>query len=133
MSGFSTIITTASKHNEAFLKSIGATHVIDRNLALKDAIQSVTSEPIKFIFDAVSTRETQNAAYDVLAPGGRIAVDTAPSIEEAKRTQDKEIIHVLGVVHDASQKPVGKELFKALGALVESGDVKVSNCTSSMR
>ena len=48
LSGFSPIITTASKHNETYLKSLGATHVIDRSIPLSElpqAVKAITDKP----------------------------------------------------------------------------------------
>ena len=71
LSGYSPIITTASARNAEYVKSLGATHVLDRNTvpisALGDAVKKITSEPITIAFDSISEAETQNAAYEVLS------------------------------------------------------------------
>ena len=46
LSGFSPIITTASLKNTDFLKSLGATHVIDRNADLPSSVKAITSDSI---------------------------------------------------------------------------------------
>ena len=43
LSGFSTIIATASPQNTTLLKSLGATHVIDRKLPSEKIIEEVNS------------------------------------------------------------------------------------------
>ncbi|KAJ7810242.1 chaperonin 10-like protein [Mycena olivaceomarginata] len=70
---FSPIITTASAHHDQYLKSLGATHVLDRNLSLPELskkIHEITKEPIKIVYDAISTDETQQAGYALLAEDG---------------------------------------------------------------
>ncbi|KAK7049306.1 hypothetical protein VNI00_005907 [Paramarasmius palmivorus] len=57
--GFSTIITYASDKHAEFLKSLGATHVIDRKLVstaqLSDEVKKVTGgKPVNVVHDAVS-------------------------------------------------------------------------------
>jgi NADPH:quinone reductase-like Zn-dependent oxidoreductase len=128
LSGFSPIITTASKSNEAYLKSIGATHVIDRSVPLSDLAQTVkaiTSEPVKVAYDAISLPETQNAAYDILAPGGQIVIVLNESVPKDKQTDNKEIVHVFGNVQAPEQREVGKSLYAKLTELLKAGDIKV--------
>ncbi|KZT16714.1 GroES-like protein, partial [Neolentinus lepideus HHB14362 ss-1] len=70
LSGFSPIITTASPSSEALLKSLGATHVVNRKLPpadIKFAISSFITSPLELIYDAISISDTQQVAYDLLA------------------------------------------------------------------
>ena len=129
LSGFSPIITTASKSNEAYLKSLGATHVIDRSVpisGLADAVKAITSEPVKVAYDSISLPETQAAAYDVLAPGGQLVIVLDDSIPKEKLTADKEVVHVFGNVHVPENREVGKSLYAKLTELLAAGDIKVS-------
>ena len=129
LSGFSPIITTASASNEALLKSLGATHVLDRHAvplsALAEQVKTITSEPIKIVFDTISLLETQNAAYDILASGGIFLVLLPFCVEESKRTDSKELVEVFGNVHVPNQREVGVSLYKKLTELLASGDIKV--------
>lgn len=130
LSGFSPIITTASKHNEPLLKSLGATHIIDRSVPLADlgvAVRAITSKPLKIAYDTVGTAETQNAAYDVIAPGGKLGVVLDQLVDEGKITPDKEIQHIWGSVHVPQHRELGKSLFAKLTDLLEAGDIKVSS------
>ncbi|KAH9919388.1 chaperonin 10-like protein [Fomitopsis serialis] len=57
LAGFGPIITTASLRNAGYLKGLGATHILDRNLpdaGLIAEVKKITSAPIKVVFDAVS-------------------------------------------------------------------------------
>ncbi|KAI0684710.1 hypothetical protein BC835DRAFT_1292442, partial [Cytidiella melzeri] len=104
LSGFSPIITTASSHNASFVKSLGATHVIDRNTPLVSAVKAITSDPIKIVYDAISEKATQDEAYEVLAPGGSFILAVLPfAIEESKVDNTKEVVGVFGSVHDPRQ------------------------------
>ncbi|KAI0342588.1 medium-chain dehydrogenase/reductase like protein [Trametopsis cervina] len=127
LSGFSPIITTASKHNEAFVKSLGATHIVDRNEPLPQTVQSITSEPIKIIYDAISLKDTQNDAYDILAPGGTLVLVEDLAIDESKLTKDKELVAAYGTVYDPNQRALGVSLYKNLTAMLESGELKPNN------
>ncbi|KAF8970576.1 hypothetical protein BDZ97DRAFT_1789880, partial [Flammula alnicola] len=94
LSGLSPIITTASLKHTDYLKSLGATAVLDRNLsssALATEISKITSTSIKFVYDSISADSTQKIGLDILAPGGQLVVDSHPT---AKPVQDKTIIRV---------------------------------------
>ena len=84
LGGFSPIITTASLHNKSYLESLGATHVVDRSAPLGPAIQSITAKPITVIFDTISLAETQNPAWDALAPNGKLVLLLPVAIDEVK-------------------------------------------------
>ncbi|KAI0783909.1 medium-chain dehydrogenase/reductase like protein [Irpex lacteus] len=111
LSGFSPIITTASLSNTDLLKSLGATHAI-------------TSEPIKYAYDAISIKSTQESAYEVLAPGGTLSLVLDFAVDEAKRDSSKRVARIFGSVHDPTQKTLGLGLYKNLTKLLESGDLK---------
>lgn len=125
MSGFSPIITTASKHNEPLLKSLGATHIIDRHLPLSTAVQSVTSEPIRIVFDAIADASTQPAAYGVVAPGGQYIIVTPLKLDSAIVTEDKEVAFMFGSPFPAAQRSLGVGLFKELTTFLQTGEIKV--------
>ena len=133
MSGFSPIITTASKSNEARLKSLGATHVIDRTLplsSLKAVIQQITDQPVKYGFGAIATPEIQNALcddalYDVIALGGQLVLVGQPAIDEKKSAEDKYIARVFADVQMPAQIEVGRGLYAHITVMLESGDIRV--------
>ena len=66
LSKFSPIIATASPHNEALLKSLGATHVIDRSLPASTIAAEVEKiadgKPVELVYDAISLLDTQALA-----------------------------------------------------------------------
>ncbi|KAG9092584.1 hypothetical protein FRC07_011622, partial [Ceratobasidium sp. 392] len=76
IAGFSTIATTASAQHTTLLKSLGATHVFNRDVDL-EAIQSTLSLPFDRVFDIVGNLTTQPLAIDLLttpsiAPGAHL-------------------------------------------------------------
>jgi NADPH:quinone reductase-like Zn-dependent oxidoreductase len=128
LSGFSPIITTASLKHAEHLKSIGATHVIDRSASastLASEINSITRQvPIKYAVDSISLPDTQQTAYDLLANGGKLAVFLPPV---AKTTKEKQIVYVFGVL----RSPPNIELLETVyhdnfERLLKEGAIRVS-------
>jgi NADPH:quinone reductase-like Zn-dependent oxidoreductase len=75
------VITTASKRNEAFLKDLGATQVIDYR---DEDFTKVIDGPVDVIFDGVGG-ETLHRSWSVLKPGGRLTTIAAASEETAEQ------------------------------------------------
>jgi len=122
LSGFSPIVTTASLHNADLVKSLGATHVIDRNSDVVAEAKKVFSEPPKLVYDAVSLEPTEVQALQVLAPGGTLIL-VLPLVDAAKSIQgDKKAFNVFGNVH--VQRELGVSLYSKLTGLLESGKLK---------
>jgi len=121
-SGFYPIITTSSLKHADELKSLGATHVIDRNASVVAEVRKLTDKPILIVYDAISSADTQQASIDVLAAGGKLVTVLAPSV----KAEGKEIVHVVGL---ASLHPelftslYGKDVFEFL----ERGVLKPSH------
>jgi Zinc-binding dehydrogenase len=133
LSGFSLIITTASLKHAENLKSIGATHVIDRSLSNSDLASMISritrNVPIKYAVDSISTPDTQQMAYDLLAPGGQLAIFSPLA---AKRTKKKDIVQVHGIL----RLPANIELLETLyhdhfERLLREGAIKVSRSRQS--
>ena len=125
MSGFSPIITTASLKNADFLKSLGATHVIDRNADLITSVKAITSNQIQYVFDAIALKSTQEVAYEVLAPGGTLILVLDFALDDTKVDKTKRVVRIFGTAHDVAQKALAVSLYKNLTKLLESGDIKV--------
>lgn len=128
LSGFSPIIVTASLHHTDYLKSLGATHVVDRHLpfeALRSNLAAITSKPFEVIFDAVSLPDTQSVAYDLLAPGGCLVLVLFPAIT---LIANKRIAKVFGQVNFPPENlEVGVSLYKVLPELLAEGAIQVSS------
>ncbi|KAI0342613.1 GroES-like protein [Trametopsis cervina] len=127
LSGFSPIITTASKHNEEYLKAMGATHIIDRKVSLPEGLKAITSEPLKIVFDAIGDKATQEMGHDVLAPGGTLIIVIGCQIDESKRTKDKSVVVVFGSAHDPQQRALGVSMYSKMTELLEKGEIKPNN------
>jgi NADPH:quinone reductase-like Zn-dependent oxidoreductase len=92
-SGFYPIITTSSLKHADEVKSLGATHVIDRNTSVVAEVRKLTDKPILTVYDAISSADTQQAGIDVLAAGGKLVIVLPPSV----KAEGKEIIHIMGL------------------------------------
>ncbi|KAG9317694.1 chaperonin 10-like protein [Chiua virens] len=126
LSGFSPIITTASLHNQDFLISLGATHVLDRTLSVADLraqVAQITHVPISYIFDAVSLRETQQTALSLLAPGGTLVVVTGKLVQEE---DNKKVQMVIGSFHMPPNRALGAKFSTALTTWLAEGAIKPS-------
>ncbi|KAJ3545786.1 hypothetical protein NMY22_g2299 [Coprinellus aureogranulatus] len=130
LSGFNPIITTASPKYESSLKALGATHVLDKNTSFAAGeILSITTIPIKTVFDAISNAETQKQGIDILAPGGKqvLLLDPEPFWEEEGKKQDKSIIRVVASKKFPAHVELLKELWANFTTLLENGDIKPHN------
>ena len=128
LSGFSPIIATASLKHAESLKSIGATHVIDRSIsasALASEVNSITKNaPIKYAVDSISLPDTQQAAYDLLAHGGKLAI-FLPSA--AKTTKGKDIYQVAGFLRNPAHIQLLETFYHDnLERLLKEGAIKAS-------
>ncbi|KAG8220529.1 chaperonin 10-like protein [Butyriboletus roseoflavus] len=125
LSGFSKIIATASLRNTDLLKSLGATHVIDRNIppsSFASAIAKITVKPIPLIFDAIAIPDTQQEGYDILAEMGHILVVHKSEIRQIAGTS-KQVLDVIGSVQEPANRAIGRALAQHLPALLEAGDI----------
>ncbi|KAF9236633.1 chaperonin 10-like protein [Melanogaster broomeanus] len=126
ISGFSPIIATASLHNKDLLLSLGATHVLDRKLssdALKEELTKITATPVSYAFDAVSLDDTQQAAYDLLAPGGKLAIVLPPAVKPVEGS-GKEVIFVFGSFQLPQNRELGARFFVELTKWLAEGKIK---------
>ncbi|TFK82276.1 GroES-like protein [Polyporus arcularius HHB13444] len=126
-SGYSPINTTASLHNEALLKSLGANAVLDRKLPASSILSELQKlaggKPLEYAFDAISFADTQTLAYDALAPGGTLFIVLNDEIPEGKKKAggDKRVVHGFGSVHVPENREIGVQLFSRLTEWLETG------------
>ncbi|KAJ7842978.1 chaperonin 10-like protein [Mycena olivaceomarginata] len=132
LSGFSPIITTASLKHESFLKSLGATHVINRSLPDAEVVKAVSSlaPALSVVFDTVSTKETVTLGFEILkeskkySKGDRMLLQIRPiSIAEA----ESEGIHIyMGWATSAwpQNNALSKEWYSQLESLLADGCIK---------
>ncbi|EMD40158.1 hypothetical protein CERSUDRAFT_46554 [Gelatoporia subvermispora B] len=129
LAGFSPIITTASPRNADLLKSLGATHVLDRSLtadALGVEVAKITSQPFEVVFDAVGLPATQNSAFDILAQEGQLVTVRQDAVGEAKKAvhPGKRVIQVYGSLAVPYHHKAAASLCAALSSLLEEGAIK---------
>ncbi|KAK7679613.1 hypothetical protein QCA50_017324 [Cerrena zonata] len=127
LSGFSPIIATASLRNEDLLKSLGVTHVVDRNLNATDlisAIRGITSKPTQLVYDAIADADTQNLAYDLLSSGGKLLLSLPPVIDQARITPDKQVFSFSGQTDHPEYAAIDEEFYAVLQTYLKSGDIK---------
>ncbi|KAI0076490.1 GroES-like protein [Panus rudis PR-1116 ss-1] len=129
LSGFSPIISTASAHNAEFLKSLGATHVVDRSLPATEIVEQVkkiAGGPLKYIYDGVGVPDVQQQGIELLAEGGYL-VSVLPVSGDLKQKASSEKKHTAfphGSFYLPQFKQIGAEVFKRLTPLLETGDIK---------
>ena len=135
MSGLGPIITTASPRNEGLLKSLGATHILDRNLGrteLLTKIREITEKPIQLVCDSVAIAETQNLAYDVVASGGQLLLSLPSVIDPKKIVPDKQVIFFNGKVSIPEYSALDDEFLSVLPTYLKTGEIKVPIIPTSM-
>ncbi|KAL5504372.1 hypothetical protein ACEPAH_8446 [Sanghuangporus vaninii] len=125
LSGFSPIITTASLHNTDLLKSLGATHVIDRSADVPAEAKKILGDTsVELIYDAVSEEATQNQAWDLLASGGTLLIILPAKVDKEKYKDKTLPDSVAGNVHLPQIHQLGISLYSKLSGLLESGAIK---------
>ena len=137
VAGFSPIIVTASLHNTELLKSLGATHVVDRQSDVRkgvaDILQQTGAAAPEVVYDAISDASTQPIAWDILAPGGQLdLVDLVlPALVEQEKYKDKHVFGFYGTVHFPDNRADGVALYAKLAEWFENGTLKVSTYAKS--
>ncbi|KAF4614052.1 hypothetical protein D9613_007417 [Agrocybe pediades] len=128
ISGFSPIITTASLKHTDFLKSLGATHVLDRNLPNETILSEVrkltNGQKITKLYDSVSTASTQQLGLDILASDsdGQLLATLPAAVEVPK---DKSIFTVwAGPRVEANIKLVEELYHDLITGFLEEGLIK---------
>jgi len=124
LSGFAPIITTASDRHAKLINSLGATHILDRDSDVAEEVKKITKNPIRLVFDAISTRQTQNLGYDIVTPGGKFIRVLPLAIDAEKIVPEKEIVGVLGISHIPGNRAIAVEFYSVVSGLLQSGDLK---------
>ncbi|EJD07037.1 GroES-like protein [Fomitiporia mediterranea MF3/22] len=124
LSGFSPIIATASLHNSDFLESLGANHVIDRKADVPSKVKEILGDtPVALVYDAVSEKDTQQQAWDVLGPGGTLVLILREAYVD--KNKGKTVIDtVFADLHSSELRQLGASLQSKLTRLLETGAIK---------
>ena len=108
------------KHT-AYLTSLGATHVLDRNEPLASALPN-PKEKFSVIYDAISEPDTQRATAALLAPEGTLVlVHTA--LADLDLADGRKTKLVFGSVFHPANIAIGTGLFANLEKYLEDGDI----------
>ncbi|KAF8524571.1 GroES-like protein [Hysterangium stoloniferum] len=112
ISGFSPIVTTTSPHNADLVKSLGATHVIDRKADVVAEAKKILTTPPQYIYDAIADSSTQVQAWQILGANGTLIL-VIPPVDAIKGDEDgKRPIHIFGNVH--IQRDLGRAMYATL-------------------
>ncbi|KAI0667952.1 GroES-like protein [Trametes maxima] len=128
LSGFSPIITTASIRNVGLVKSLGATHIIERSVpddVLRSEVHKIAGGTPEFVYDAISIKSTQNLAYDLVAHGGSVVLVQPEDIDSKRKECKQANVNVsAGEFGLPRNVEFGEAFVKALPELLEDGSVK---------
>ena len=129
LAGFFPIIATASLHNTAYLKSVGATHVLARDLpldTLREQIRAITRAPLDLVFDTIATAETQPVAYALVVAGGQLVVSMPMTLLPPEQLRaDTPVKHALATAHLPFNFAAATSLYRSIPALLQEGVIKV--------
>ena len=123
-------MTTASLHNTDFLKSLGATHILDRKLpdeTIKAEATKIAGSLFGIVYDAVSEEDTLALGYALTAPGGDFATLLAynPIRGRDDAGTGKRVHEVRGFFQLPVNHALSVSLLAASTKLLESGALKV--------
>ena len=90
------------------------------------SVKAITPQPIKYIYDSISLKETQEPAYELLAPGGSLILLLALIVDKERLDKWKTVAQVYGSAHDPAQRDLSVSAYKRFKDLLESDDIKVS-------
>jgi NADPH:quinone reductase-like Zn-dependent oxidoreductase len=107
-----TVIATASGNDEAYLKSIGASRVIDYR---EGQFEKILREKLDVVFDAVGG-DTPKRSFPLLKEGGQLVSATQPVSQE-----EAAIYRVSGMMMRLA--PSGEDLGR-IGRLLEEGTIR---------
>jgi NADPH:quinone reductase-like Zn-dependent oxidoreductase len=123
-------------HNAPLLKSLGATHVVDRSSDVRKEVANILREsgaPAPgVVYDAISDASTQPIAWDVLAPGGQLVL-VLPAQVDTDKYKDKQIFNVFGTVHAPQNRDEGVKLYSKLTEWFSNGTLKVCRTEEESR
>ncbi|KAH9906118.1 GroES-like protein [Epithele typhae] len=133
MNGFSPVVTTAAPKHAAFLRSLGATHVVDRALPTPELLAAVSTAasdaPVAFAYDAIGEVDTQRLAYAALGDhGGFVSVMPRAGPEVLAPVQSegdgKRVARLFASFQVSPNQALGVEVYKRLTGWLADGTVK---------
>ncbi|KAJ7650827.1 chaperonin 10-like protein [Roridomyces roridus] len=124
---FSPIITYASARHANYLKSLGATHVIDRGTIIIEDIPAAVQNllppgtQLQVVYDAISEPDTQEVCWALVSEDGIVV-----AIQRGVADRDvggKRLIHIAGSPYAPINKDFGPRLWRMLTGQVEEGTI----------
>ncbi|KIY69894.1 GroES-like protein [Cylindrobasidium torrendii FP15055 ss-10] len=129
-SGFTAIVAYASSRHSEFLKSLGATEVIDRNEVSLVDLPTYIKATFDVVFDALSGTDALTAARHLLADGGKCATVQPPTILTPDlhglfAKENKKLAGIFALYKSSPEsEALGVALRENLGRLVNDGVIK---------
>jgi NADPH:quinone reductase len=132
MAGVGRIITVAARRNEAALKALGATHVVDRHQGLEEVVRAVHAitgvEGVTHVYDCVSWEYSLAVAL-VSRTKPSVVLTLHPAEGAVELVKEKELegtVRVGFVVgHSSFLEPLTEAFWKALPGWIEAGKLAV--------
>ncbi|KAJ7141780.1 chaperonin 10-like protein [Mycena crocata] len=122
------VITTSSPAHFTYLKSLGATTVIDRSAADAAAqILAAAGGPVKYAVDAVALPETQLVGVEVTAPQGTLVLLLHATPETKAAAEAKSV--TLSVRVGPEGRYFDERLWDNVEGFVERGVIKFNRAT----
>ena len=90
-------------------------------------MQEIASAPIEVVYDAFSSPETQSLGYEILAPGGTLAITLPLALDDSKLHSDKSVYFVYGAPHHPEYEEIDAGFFEVLLEYLASEEIKASN------
>ncbi|EPQ52852.1 GroES-like protein, partial [Gloeophyllum trabeum ATCC 11539] len=123
LSGFK-VITTASASHETYLKSIGASTVIDRKSStLVDDVLEAAGGEVRYLMDAIALPNTQKNAVDIVSPGGSVIL-TLPAEQSIMISAMKKRVRLRGCHGASHMYPDSIGFWAAMEGYLERGVIK---------
>lgn len=125
MVGVGKIITIASLENEEELKSLGATHVVNRRLTDEEVerqVRGIAGDDVQWVFDTVSSGPRVQLSLDILSYKKKSTCVTlrVGSEDKAKlRGKNYELRHIVGISELLGD--TGSTFFERLPSWLEEG------------
>ncbi len=139
LSGFDQIVTSSSASHFDFLKSLGATTVLDRSEATtaEAFVKAIPSDSsVDFVYDTISSPSTQLLGVQILQAlkGGKVLVvmpadEKAVKQSEEKDLPDTSVVAILGIGSHPEYRYISEPLAAHLGGengYVAKGDVTLN-------
>ncbi|KIY63389.1 GroES-like protein [Cylindrobasidium torrendii FP15055 ss-10] len=126
--GFTTVVAYASARHAEYLKTLGATEVIDRNTVPLNNLPSTLARQFNVVYDAVSAGDSFKTSVASLGPGGKVVFVLTPpdEIYEKLSSEGKTWARVYGFTHrfTPGHDEFGRLQVEHVPKLLEEGIIK---------